>query len=228
MTPPTERAPTLEQVQRDRELIERAIATFATEHNRLGGTIAAIHNDTTRHVQDKLAPLPPKHVTFTGWHRRRLPSGKWQVCRVGDHVWTDLPDCDDDIRALASLLPENAGMLTRTWLAWRCTSCGCLWRDNLDGSVSLLDTNQKSCDQCEHRPTRDACLVAAVPENATPAAQPAPTPRTFTLEELLEKARQIADEYGDFVHGDGYSPVVAMRTALTRALTAEQEPRHDE
>jgi hypothetical protein len=40
---------------------------------------------------------------------------------------------------------------------WRCRTCGCLWRDNHDGTVSLFDASQKSCDRCEHQPTTVAC-----------------------------------------------------------------------
>lgn len=171
MTPPTERAPTLEQVQRDRELIANSIRDYCADEYHAFAVASAVQR-----VQDKLAPLPPKYVTFTGWHRRRLPSGKWQVCRVGDHVWTDVQDCDDDIRALASLLPENA----------------------------------------------------------TTAAQPAPTPRTFTLEEILDKAPRIFDELNFtewylrremrlWPHGMGPGGATdAIRHAITRALTAEQ------
>lgn len=42
---------------------------------------------------------------------------------------------------------------------WKCQGCGCLWRDNLDDTVSLLDAEQKSCSVCEHAPTREACSI---------------------------------------------------------------------
>lgn len=32
----------------------------------------------------------------------------------------------------------------------KCSECGCLWRDNGDETVSLLDADQISCDECEH------------------------------------------------------------------------------
>lgn len=32
---------------------------------------------------------------------------------------------------------------------WRCRACGCLWRDNHDGTVSLSAQKQKSCTVCE-------------------------------------------------------------------------------
>jgi hypothetical protein len=40
-----------------------------------------------------------------------------------------------------------------TLFVWKCASCGCLWRDNLDGTVSLLDAEQHSCAECEFKPT---------------------------------------------------------------------------
>lgn len=41
---------------------------------------------------------------------------------------------------------------------WRCRTCGCLWRDNGDDTVSLFDVSQKSCDACEHQSTPTACV----------------------------------------------------------------------
>lgn len=40
---------------------------------------------------------------------------------------------------------------------WRCRTCGCVWRDNHDGTVSLSSVKQTSCDMCEHAPTAHAC-----------------------------------------------------------------------
>jgi hypothetical protein len=41
-------------------------------------------------------------------------------------------------------------------VAYRCPSgCGCLWRDNNDGTMSLLDGRQKSCPVCERMPLRE-------------------------------------------------------------------------
>jgi uncharacterized small protein (DUF1192 family) len=42
---------------------------------------------------------------------------------------------------------------------WKCKHCGCLWRDNLDDTVSLLNAHQKSCAVCEHTRTREACTI---------------------------------------------------------------------
>jgi hypothetical protein len=47
------------------------------------------------------------------------------------------------------------------WLnmpVWKCKRCGCLWRDNLDDTVSLLNAAQKSCASCELS-TTEACAI---------------------------------------------------------------------
>lgn len=40
---------------------------------------------------------------------------------------------------------------------WLCRTCGCVWRDNQDGSVSLGSAKQTSCVECEMKPTEEAC-----------------------------------------------------------------------
>lgn len=40
---------------------------------------------------------------------------------------------------------------------WRCRECGCLWRDNHDGSVSLASAKQTSCIDCETFSTAEQC-----------------------------------------------------------------------
>lgn len=46
--------------------------------------------------------------------------------------------------------------------------CGCAWRDNGDGSMSLLGANSKSCKTCERLP-----LDRLTPVYAAPPAPPA-------------------------------------------------------
>ena len=45
--------------------------------------------------------------------------------------------------------PESAINKPMDMPHWKCRQCGCLWRDNLDGSVSLFDADQTSCQNCE-------------------------------------------------------------------------------
>jgi hypothetical protein len=51
---------------------------------------------------------------------------------------------------------------------WKCRECGCLWRDNLDGTVSLFDAQQKSCENCEMLPTAAVCIVEWFKSHAEP------------------------------------------------------------
>lgn len=50
---------------------------------------------------------------------------------------------------------------------WRCRTCGCLWRDNHDNTVSLSSAKQTSCSECEPKPVAEACdpLVLAASVN---------------------------------------------------------------
>ncbi len=41
---------------------------------------------------------------------------------------------------------------------WRCKTCGCCWRDNLDGTVSLWNAVAKPCALCE-ADTLTACAI---------------------------------------------------------------------
>jgi hypothetical protein len=45
----------------------------------------------------------------------------------------------------------------------QCGKCGCLWRDNLDGTVSLFDAHQKSCATCENDPSLVTCQIRWLP-----------------------------------------------------------------
>jgi hypothetical protein len=68
------------------------------------------------------------------------------------------------LSALGPLLDQQEAALAAAIAPWRfpvwkCQTCGCLWLDTLDNFVSLLDGDQKSCDVCEHGPTREACEI---------------------------------------------------------------------
>jgi thymidylate synthase (FAD) len=61
---------------------------------------------------------------------------------------------------------ESARMSTdKGFLGWEdrfeCKTCGCLWRDNHDDTVSLFNADQKSCPECELKPTPEACRVTS-------------------------------------------------------------------
>ncbi len=52
---------------------------------------------------------------------------------------------------------------------WCCRTCGCLWRDNHDGTVSLGSAKQTSCGDCERKPTPEACEPLFRRDEPTPA-----------------------------------------------------------
>lgn len=59
---------------------------------------------------------------------------------------------------------EAARMSTgKGFLGWepsyQCLNCKCLWRNNLDTSMSLLDADQKSCSICEFQPLNMMKLI---------------------------------------------------------------------
>jgi hypothetical protein len=60
-------------------------------------------------------------------------------------------------------LQRYAGDMTqahgRQFAVWRCLTCACLWRDNLDGTISPLDAQQRSCNSCEAGPPHEACEI---------------------------------------------------------------------
>jgi hypothetical protein len=66
--------------------------------------------------------------------------------------------------------PSNAISQLINVPRWKCRQCGCLWRDNLDGSVSLFDANQKSCQNCEMLPTAESCVIEWFKSHAEPQA----------------------------------------------------------
>lgn len=52
---------------------------------------------------------------------------------------------------------EKAEDQLMTHVAWKCRTCGCVWHDTFTGFVGLMNADQKSCAECEHRPTQDVC-----------------------------------------------------------------------
>lgn len=57
-------------------------------------------------------------------------------------------------------------------VAYMCQAgCGCLWRDNKDGSMSLYNYRQKSCDVCEVTPLDKLTKLYTAPPSTAPAAE---------------------------------------------------------
>lgn len=63
------------------------------------------------------------------------------------------------VRGLAA--PAPSAQIEVVLFVWKCTTCGCLWRDTLDGFVSLFP-HHHSCPVCEMNPTKVACEPCAL------------------------------------------------------------------
>lgn len=99
--------------------------------------------------------------------------------RGGAHVW-------GGNRPLTAPNPTNGTTPnptnnTTSWVdtptripLWKCRECGCLWRDNLDGTVSLFGPAEQSCQYCESQDIAKACepvwydaIVRTLPDGNT-------------------------------------------------------------
>lgn len=81
--------------------------------------------------------------------------------------------------------PETPTLAERLTLPrWKCRRCGCLWRDNLNGMVSLFDAQQKSCADCERLTDQSTCEIDWFDAVLVAALTPEP-PARMTLEETL-------------------------------------------
>lgn len=73
---------------------------------------------------------------------------------------------------------------------WRCTQCGCFWRDNHDNTVSLANVNEKSCHGCEFNTAPNICEpIYRNPAVGRDAPEPAP------LRALIERWRAFYAEH---------------------------------
>jgi hypothetical protein len=79
-----------------------------------------------------------------------------QAAAIVDHVYEHVGFKSRDrlIADVQAMLPRptavGAGDLVK---AYQCPAgCGCMWRDNRDGTMSLFDGEQKSCAVCEPMP----------------------------------------------------------------------------
>jgi len=101
-----------EQVERDRELIERAISAF------VDGATPKDYDAALEAVLDELAPLEQEPLELRkvplshGRFMRRDADGHYAMCQTSDSgnvssPWTRLSISDETVRVAASLLPEN-------------------------------------------------------------------------------------------------------------------------
>jgi hypothetical protein len=77
------------------------------------------------------------------------------------------PTIEECVQAAAALR-EYAGTMDAEPVAWMCpANCGCTWRNNHDGTMSLFGKNSKSCDVCEKLPLDELKPVHASPQAQT-------------------------------------------------------------
>jgi hypothetical protein len=96
------------------------------------------------------------------WHRLYADHDEGCVFDADDHVLMYpaqagyLVQIAEDWNRRAEGAAPTAAQAAGRSVAYRCPSgCGCLWRDNNDGTMSLLDGRQKSCPVCERMPLRE-------------------------------------------------------------------------
>lgn len=87
---------------------------------------------------------------------------------------------------------------------WRCRTCGCLWRDNHDDTVSLASAKQTSCVECEMKGCADACepLFRTGRETAPPNNK----------EQEMKRVKNLCPSCGNeiFVEGDDYGATMTL------------------
>lgn len=117
---------------------------------------------------------------------------------------------------------------------WRCTKCGCLWRDNHDNTVSLGSAKQTSCPECELRPTSSACEPLF--RLALASASSYPSNREAELQELINDlyrlftmtTQEIAAEFGEARCKDDSARInyalELLADHVTDCATATDEP----
>lgn len=103
------------------------------------------------------------------------------------------------MRTIAAVVRERLVSGAATPDYWRCNTCGCLWRDNHDGTLSLASAKQTSCATCEKWTGEPTCeplfrAAAAVP---SPPAQEIAAKNYDTREAMLHRRAQMAEADSD-------------------------------
>lgn len=81
---------------------------------------------------------------------------------------------------------KTAGTTKKSCPQWRCTICGCLWRE-WPTSWSLWDGNQRPCGFCDNSPCFTAVINRETINAATPTEPtPPPVPRPFTMGPFID------------------------------------------
>ncbi len=121
---------------------------------------------------------------------------------------------------------------------WQCRACGCLWLDTLNGLVSLLDVEQKSCETCEQSPTDAVCDVTwfqVVPAERANKAEADVARLTAERDAALGNAADAAGRHYAAVHAEilaraeqAEAARATAREALRVILKAARGDEHSE
>lgn len=74
---------------------------------------------------------------------------------------------EDQIAAERHRVAEQRQRREQTASIHQCNSCGCFWRRWRDGTWSLADSKQQSCQRCDNSPEFLAVLVPAPSESTS-------------------------------------------------------------
>lgn len=185
-------------------------------------TYSSLKNATWASLAAARSALPPPELEALSVADTQSLLGADRPISIGK-----VPTDPIGMRALAAIVRHRVRCSQELPAFWRCTACGCLWRDNRvfhDESVSLSSAKQTSCPECEMKPTAEVCEplfrqpnVAALPPPQIDIVQ-----RLAALEWVLNRAEEIVrDEHGkdaaySFEQAWGELPKT-LRTALPRA-----------
>lgn len=151
-------------------------------------------------LAEHLAKAERKHAPMRGEHE-----GWAVIYEELDELWDEVKRETINPAALRKEAFHTAAMALRfvkdvcdrqpdhseLWLfAWKCTTCGCMWRDTLDGFVSLFP-NAHSCPECEMKPTKDACQPFALHVAEVGVVPPAPSGASTLAAEIVAVARRL-------------------------------------
>lgn len=191
-------------------------------------TYSSLKNATWASLAAARSALPPPELEALSVADTQSLLGADRPISIGK-----VPTDPIGMRALAAIVRHRVRCSQELPAFWRCTACGCLWRDNRvfhDESVSLSSAKQTSCPECEMKPTAEVCEplfrqpnVAALPPPQIDIVQ-----RLAALEWVLNRAEEIVrDEHGkdaaySFEQAWGELPKT-LRTALPRAPEPDLE-----
>lgn len=86
--------------------------------------------------------------------------------RAAFHLWRD--EYEALQAAVAATEGPEKNNIGRPTIYMCPAGCGCLWKDNLNGTMSLYGSNSQSCDVCEWLPLGDLTPLCTRPSASVP------------------------------------------------------------